>query len=204
MTQEQYADMEEQMKQEPRAVQTFMDEMERGISKNQLESYFGEHIQDFSLSDEKYFQLISYYFLKGNLNEYQQFLLETYTVLQSVTKKMPNELWFVGMKDGMKGTVGDNLGIVSGTITGIIIPPGAISLKLGAGVLTAFAVKAGTATLVELALKWFRKIIQNQNLSMNLNQILSNSWQRKKLGDDFDKSYPLHGFEELITPLSKQ
>ncbi len=200
LTQEQFDSLEKQIEEEPRKVRLFIEEMEKGIAKNRLESYFAEHVQEFSLSAEKYFQLIAYYYLQGHLDEYQHFLLETYTVIQNVTKTQLPEHWFAGLKDGMKDSIGGTLGIISGTITSIIIPPEAIPLKVGAGVLTAFAVKAGTATLVELALKWFKENYSKSkpftDFKADFEQFLAK--EKEQLGDNFDKSYPLHGFEEMI------
>ncbi len=153
---------------------------------------------------------VTWYYLKssdviGRFVEYQQFLLETYTVIQSVTRKLPNEMWFVGTKDGLKVTIGDILGSFAGTTTAILLPQADIQIRMATGAFTAFGVKAGTAVLVESMLKWFK---ENYTKPMNFKDF-KNSFesflaeQKDILGEGFEKEYPLHGFESLIPSLAE-
>jgi tetratricopeptide (TPR) repeat protein len=201
---DQFSAIQDKIDIEPRKVRLTIEELEKGNEKKLLVKYLGEHIETLSLPPEKYYQLIAYYYLKGDLEEYDQFLLEAYTTFHTGSKKLPHELWFVFLKDSLKSNVGEILTNLITLETFGFLKESHIAIKIGASVLTVFFRKGISAVLSELMLQWFKgnytKSISFEDFKKDFEQFVGK--EKDKLGKAFNEKYPIHGFEELIQSIS--
>jgi len=155
----------------------------------ELEKQIGEKLNDWTLPRAAHYRkLTSILFLEDKLDESQKIYLDFFSVLQEYARKKPSDLLIAGEKDIVKVLVG----IAFDKLLDDEQPIGQL--------LDVFMKPFAKGSIAELIAKWRKqpnpKYKTYSEFRKNFREFIGE--EQKRLGDDFEKQYPLFGFEEWI------
>jgi len=164
-------------------------ELQKVRSPEILETRIGEMINDWSLPKVTHYrQLTSLFALKGELEDIQKIYLDFFSVLQETVLKKPSAVLLAGEKDLTK------------TLIGLGIDQLIDDEKPIGQLLDIFLKTFAKGSLAELFATWRKQPNPKFKVYSEFKKDLWNfiGEEQKRLGDDFEKRYPLFGFEEWL------
>lgn len=122
------------------------------------------------------------------MEEKQKVYLDLYSVLQEYAHKKPGDILFAGLKDEFKTLIGHGINLLTA------------ALGVTTSFIDLFLKPLVKATITELMIKCLKqpnpKFKTYTDFKANFMQFIGE--EQKRLGADFEKRYPLFGFEEWI------